>query len=345
MIDSPLFPIFVRQGRSRTRFKVGYIDQNGSVAIEPIFDDGSRFYEGLASVRVGNKWGAINSSGEFVIEASGWSWCRFNGAIANVSVNGIWGILDRNGDLILKPKLEHLESFREGRAVFRTGDPLKPGGRHKMRYGFVDTSGIEVIPAVFHDAEGFSEGLAAACVANLWGYIDLSGLFTITPRFERKRQGLGQFDKTRAGYFKDDLAAVWLGDGYGFADRNGEIAIGGAFDKAGDFSEGRALIRRDGRYGFIGKRGDIVIEPRWTFARDFSEGLAIVSEQQPKVGVCPAKGFLDSEGNMVIAPTFYSANSFQNALAFVETEDSIGYINTVGEFVWQGPRVEYGVIL
>src|SRR5581483_11954601 len=29
-----LFPIFVRQGRSRTRYKVGYIDHSGSIKIE-----------------------------------------------------------------------------------------------------------------------------------------------------------------------------------------------------------------------------------------------------------------------------------------------------------------------
>jgi len=33
--DVMLFPIFVRQGRSRTRFKVGYINQTGDVVIDP----------------------------------------------------------------------------------------------------------------------------------------------------------------------------------------------------------------------------------------------------------------------------------------------------------------------
>jgi hypothetical protein len=50
MIDASLFPIFVRKGRSRTRFKVGYIDKQGRVAIEPLFDGGARFHDGLAAV-------------------------------------------------------------------------------------------------------------------------------------------------------------------------------------------------------------------------------------------------------------------------------------------------------
>jgi hypothetical protein len=47
---------------------------------------------------------------------------------------------------------------------------------------------------------------------------------------------------------------------------------------------------------------------------------------------------------MVIAPAFYSAESFHDGWSLVTTEDSIGYINELGEFVWQGPYVEYGVL-
>lgn len=44
---------------------------------------------------------------------------------------------------------------------------------------------------------------------------------------------------------------------------------------------------------------------------------------------------------MVIEPRFYSAESFYNGLSLVTTQDSIGYIDKHGEFVWQGPFVEY----
>jgi hypothetical protein len=46
---------------------------------------------------------------------------------------------------------------------------------------------------------------------------------------------------------------------------------------------------------------------------------------------------------MVIQPVFYSAESFRDGLCLVTTEESIGYINRDGDFVWQGPYVEYGV--
>ena len=47
---------------------------------------------------------------------------------------------------------------------------------------------------------------------------------------------------------------------------------------------------------------------------------------------------------MVIEPAFFSAESFHDGWSLVTTKDSIGYINKLGEFVWQGPFVEYGVL-
>jgi hypothetical protein len=78
--DVMLFPIFVRQGRSRTRFKVGYINQTGNVVIDPKFDEGTNFYEELASVKVGNRWSIINFAGDFLIQSSKWGWCVPRGA-------------------------------------------------------------------------------------------------------------------------------------------------------------------------------------------------------------------------------------------------------------------------
>jgi hypothetical protein len=161
-----LFPIFVRQGESRARFKVGYINLKGDVVVAPVYDDGTRFYEGLASVRVRNRWGIIDTSGGFVIQPGLLSWCRFHEGLAAVSVKGTWGIIDRTGSFVMRPRYDHLESFREGRAVFRIG---KFEERQTWRYGYLDRSGSEEIPAVFHKAYGFSEGLAAAKVANLMG--------------------------------------------------------------------------------------------------------------------------------------------------------------------------------
>jgi hypothetical protein len=62
-----LFPIFVREGRSRKRCRAGYINRTGDLIVPPVYDHAYPFRNGLASVGQGDLWGAINLRGELVI--------------------------------------------------------------------------------------------------------------------------------------------------------------------------------------------------------------------------------------------------------------------------------------
>lgn len=337
-MTTSLFPIFVRQGKSRSRFKVGYINQTGNVVIDPVFDDGTRFYEGLASVKVRGRWGAINTGGEFVIQPAAWGPCRFHDGLANISVKGKWGIIDRHGEFLVSQRYDYIGPFRDGLALFRLGEG------NRGRYGFLDKNGSEAIPPLFHDAKEFSEGLAAASVGSLWGYIAPSGVFQIKPQFDGSGKGK-RWPDTRAGRFVNRLAPVWSGqDYYRFIDTKGRYAFEGGFDDANSFSEGRAVIKQGNRFGFIDTEGSVRIECRFTLARDFSEGMARVEEKESRIGFSPPSGFIDVQGRMVIQPTFFSAESFRDGLCLVTTQGSIGYIDKTGGFLWQGPYVEYGVL-
>jgi hypothetical protein len=250
----------------------------------------------------------------------------------------MYGAIDRAGNFVVEPKYDYMGPFKEGLALFRVRES------ERVRYGFLDESGKEVIPAVFHSAYSFSEGLAAAKVGNLWGYIVPSGVFKITPRFEGTRPGPKRPEDTRAGYFVSGLAPVWSGHGYGFIDTTGKFVIADGFDEANSFREGRAVVGQGKRFGFVDAKGKMAIECRFTLARDFSEGLARVEEKEPQLGYSPPSGFIDLKGLMVIKPLFFSAESFHDGLSLVTTEDLIGYINRLGEFVWQGPYVDYGTL-
>jgi hypothetical protein len=104
------------------------------------------------------------------------------------------------------------------------------------------------------------------------------------------------------------------------------------------------VVGLNDRYGYIDPQGRLAIDCRFTLARDFSDGLAKVGVDESRLGFSPNCGFIDVEGQIVIRPTFSSAESFQDGLCLVTTEKSIGYINKSGDFVWQGPFVEYGVV-
>jgi hypothetical protein len=353
-----LFPIYVRQGKSPTRYKVGYINSAGATVIDPVFDDGTRFYEGLASVKVGPRWGFINVSGSFAIPAT-WEDCgRFHEGLSRISVRKgkKWfsAVIDKSGSIAIPAIYPVVSNFHEGLALFSNSRQVVP-----TKFGFLDRNGKEVIPAVFHSAKSFSEGLAAARVGSLWGYIELSGVFKITPRFQASGTGAEGPRDHEIGNFSQGLTFVWGGNGYGFIDRTGNFVTGNDFEEADGFREGRARVRlkQQKRFGYIDLSGAVVIEPRFPSASVyFSEGLASVKEREDnrdfskfpasvKLDQMAPRGFIDLNGNMVIEPKFFGADSFHGGLCLVETEKTIGYINKQGEYVWEGRYVEYGIVL
>lgn len=339
--NKKLFPIFVPQGRSKTRYTVGYVDQEGKLAIDPVFKEGTRFREGLASVQVkGGRWGVIDTKGDFVIEPKLSHWCRFQEGLAPLATKiGKYGVIDISGEFVIPPTYSYISSFECELALVRMGE------EREARFGFIDRTGAEVIPLSFHRASGFSEGLAAVKVANLWGYIQPSGVFQITPRFDGSGRAK-RWPDTRAGKFVDGVAPVWAGQDYHrFIDTTGAFAFEGGFDDANSFSEGLAVIQRGDCYGYIDMKGQMAIECNFTLARDFSEGLAKVEVEESRYGRSLTTGFIDRAGRMAIKPQFYSADSFYDGLSLVSTEESLGYINRSGEYVWRGPFVDYGLVI
>jgi hypothetical protein len=75
----------VRQGRSRKRFKAGYINCLGDVVIAANFQQAYPFRNGLASVQKEGRWGAINAGGELVIPAAYGSPLVFTEGLAEFS--------------------------------------------------------------------------------------------------------------------------------------------------------------------------------------------------------------------------------------------------------------------
>jgi hypothetical protein len=57
------------------------------------------------------------------------------------------------------------------------------------------------------------------------------------------------------------LAAVELGNKYGFIDRSGKMVINPQFDYADSFSEGLARVKLGNEFYKINKQGAILLDP------------------------------------------------------------------------------------
>ncbi len=176
------------------------------------------------------------------------------------------------------------------------------------------------------------------------------------PAEEGKKQGLAE-----------PLFHIWDDEGKeGFIDINGNVVLSG-FDKVSGFSEGLAAVMIGNKWGYIDRTGKVVIEPRWQNNDDwpgvrvgaFHGGLASVTEYA-SWGVRDDSnywtykcGYIDKTGKYVIPPQLrQSCGPFSEGLAAVEVdfdgpEDTkdvgwLGYMDTKGNWAIPPKFIEGG---
>jgi len=297
-VAQPLTP-FVEQG------KWGFKDSAGQVAIAPRFESASPFNDGLASVVESGKTVFINGSGRIVLRPAFDVVKDFSEGLAAVNIGerripnigliketGRWGYIDRTGRLVLPMKFTQADSFSEGLAAVHEG----------KRSGFIDRNGKMVFEAPFDVSWGFQDGFALVKTNLKMMYLDRRGRRLKTPPLD---------DNSNGGNFSEGLAAVEIGDKWGYIDKSGALVIPAIYYDVGPFSDGLAAaepmdsgtertcvtsatssysFRR--AYGYIDKTGRMVIPPSYQYADPFTGGLAHVS-------TCDKASFIDKSGRVV----------------------------------------------
>ena len=263
--------------------------------------------------------------------------------------NGQAGYIDKTGRVVIRPKFDaygnYGAEFHDGLLEIALSD-----GR------YVDRTGKVVIDKGFYRGWDFSEGLAVAMRQgeNLWGYIDTSGEFAISPRFET-------FPNGYVYPFSDGLAMIKVKGRFGYIDRSGEFVIKPQFLDGSSFVDGMARVVTEGpciyfpdgacpsprvpggisgkwdyppcKFTYIDKTGRVITEARFDYARDFSEGLAPV-----RIGT--RWGFIDKTGTVVIEPKFEDAEPFSSGLARIREGELYGYADKSGS-IKVTPRYKY----
>lgn len=217
--------------------KIGFIDKEGKIVIEPKFDSFTgkpigNFKDGLAYIYLNGKVGFIDKTGNFVINPIYNYAYSFDENLAVINLSDKYGYIDKFGAIKLSPKFAYASSFKEGLAGFSFD---------RQKFGFIDKTGKVVIEPRFDWVGGFSEGLAAASVGMAW-------------------------------YGHQKSGGKW-----GFVDKTGKIVIDIKYEVVNPFSEGLAPIKIDGKWGFIDRTGKIQIEPQFDWAEMFDEGFSRVT--------------------------------------------------------------------
>ena len=268
------------------------------------------------------------------------------------------GYIDQTGKIVIPPVL----SYFGGNSGHEFHDGLL---QIDVNGEYVDRAGRNVSEKDFFRGWDFSEGLALAARPGekIWGYIDITGRFAISPRFDWAEAFQDGFAKIKiagkVGYidhsgkfvippqfrdgepFKSGMARVVLDEPcsypknpcrYSFIDKSGRILINQHYDDVRDFDEGLAPVRMGQRWGFIDVNGAVAVPPSFDGVEGFSEGLAVASSFEPgKNGVKIRRGYIDHSGTYVISPQYQYAESFAEGLAVVGDRESYWYIDHRGK--------------
>lgn len=290
--------------------KYGFIDVTGRIVIPPTFDFAHQFSEGRAVAWANGHVGYIDRSGKFVIPPRFEAAQSFHEEMAAVQLGGLWGFINTEGRFAIQPQFEEVRWFSDGRAQVRID----------RRWGYIDRSGGLVIPANYRQTAPFSGGRAFVQLGEQWLAID--------------RNGESLQDS-------DDLVPERRDGKWGFARSDGAVAILFMFDGVHNFSEGLAAVQVGERWGFIDRRGRVVIPPEYqdgwaaVYVRggppigSFSEGVAAVYRDG-------TWRFIDAKGRIAVPGHYIKVGSegFKDGIITVCGKQSCGYIDKRGRVIW-----------
>ncbi len=331
-------PQFSKDGSS----KIGYINAKGEWAIQPIYDLGATFSNGVAVVGRYNEdkdettYFYIDKNGnqKGSFEYAGQHYC----GLAFATMDGDrWGFVDATAEWVIQPIYEDVYTFSDNLAKYYD--------TATENWGFIDKKGDVVIPAMnllgYDYVSSFSEGYARYTMYDDEGYgtdgfIDKKGKIAINAQYDW------------AGSFSDGLALIEMNDRYGFINSKNETKISPIYDDADYFFEnGLAPVEQNGKWGYINKKGDMKITPMFDYALPFCEGMAVIV-MNDKVGV------INTSGDIVVSPMYddlvdddelgevsmYFHNGLLGVVQYTDNSTIYSYINKKGETVFSATYKE-----
>jgi hypothetical protein len=171
----------VKQPRFNSSYKTtiggkwGFIDGDGNMVAECIYDEVGSFTDKLAVVKSNKLYGYIDGTGNQVVAPKYTKAEDFSEGLAMVvSPEHKYGFVDTGGNEIIPCRYDFAYSFSEGLAAVNMGGRYEEPDdfiKHTFgiydhvvftggKWGFVDTKGNQVIPLQYDNVDSFKNGKA-----------------------------------------------------------------------------------------------------------------------------------------------------------------------------------------
>jgi hypothetical protein len=323
----------------------GYVDREGHVKIDYVFNEVGRFSDGLAMARIGGRFGYIDTTGKFVIPELFTEAGSFSEGFASVNLDGRIFVIDKNGHQAFDcSDFKGVYAFKRGKAIVIT---------HGGARGVIDRDGKYVLQPLYDKIDEFHEGLSIVRSfetdeqkTQTYGVID-SAYHLVVP--------LGIYEKIdpfENGYAvvrtlaKERNPVMGMAEGSGIINTKGKLLFSIPATTHcwvdGTFHEGfaRVTLFRKGRKrtgnssedyyeGFVDTTGKTVfdhshIKEVW----DYSCGRAFVGDWQNGWRI------IDRKGEFISPKKFSVLNEkFKDNIAIVKEDFKWGFIDTNGNYL------------
>ena len=300
--------------------KYGFIDDNGSVVIDPQFDGALDFSEGLCAVKAGDRKGYINKHGDFVIEIETDN-TRIHNFVEGHAIivrDGKYGFIDTAGQEIIPCTYDAVSNFTNGFSI------VKANGK----YGVINDNGDVVVDVrwsylrdpIFEVPEK----------QNLWGWVvsDTVNGEVLSGLIDKNGEMVIPCEYDDFGWFYNDYIRVCKGDKYGLFDRYGHKYVPVEYEGVTSMLNRLFVFQNDTCWMLnINKKDTICMINQRKEELDFDEesGLFYVGNEKT--------GLIDSNGILVIDTIYDNINEFKNGKAAFINNGKWGIINVKGEII------------
>lgn len=187
--------------------KLEYVNAKGETKIAAMYNQADDFKDGLAIIRLNDKYGAIDKSGSYLLQPvyRDGLWNMGKGLVGYCNDKGSCGIMDKGANIIVAAMYDGLGVVSDDMIRFLKDD----------KYGYLDAKGNMVLPAMFTTATAFSEGYAWVKQSETGRYMNI----------DKKGQVLAYLgdDEAPVNGFHNGLALVMTNDGYKYVDYAGAV--------------------------------------------------------------------------------------------------------------------------
>jgi hypothetical protein len=90
-----------------------YAQKSKSAQKPSKYDYQGPYYEGIAKVKLKQKWGFIDSTGNVIIAPKYNQVENFVDGLAKVRIGQRWGLVDRTGQVVIQPTFDWIYDFNE----------------------------------------------------------------------------------------------------------------------------------------------------------------------------------------------------------------------------------------